>query len=350
MSDLGSIKSKMNFSLFSEYRTAIMGMAALFIVAFHACTPYEGQNNTALFLLRQLNVGVEMFLLASGTGLYFSFSKNGNQGFFKYYGKRLINVYLIYLLIAFPITLYYNIKVNGTVLSFMSDWTGVAFFFGKRYASGNRGAWYVMFVMVLYAVYPIVFKIQKALEKRRLDLATAVLFAAVTAALCYLFKENAYEAYSKYEIALTRLPAFIIGSYMGKLVYNKKPFTLFTYAAAAFGLFTYLFWLKFSIPFVDSRFVKLPLAVFICFAFVIALSLLKLKYINSFFSFFGGFSLELYLTHNLMNGFLFEKGHSETILRYALIVAVSIPLSFALSKLRLYLVQKYNTIIKKAQE
>ena len=81
--------NNLNWSLLSEYRTELMGVAAIFILLCHIVQTdslgreycYGLFNNygiisSILFVLfNQFDIGVDLFLFVSGIGLYYSYEK-----------------------------------------------------------------------------------------------------------------------------------------------------------------------------------------------------------------------------------------------------------------------------------
>ena len=74
---------KISFSIFSKHRAALSGLAILLIMVFHYFenVVQMGEEHIiygpALLWCRLIgSIGVELFLLISGIGLYFSFHKN----------------------------------------------------------------------------------------------------------------------------------------------------------------------------------------------------------------------------------------------------------------------------------
>ena len=340
-------KADINYSLLSKYRVELMGLAAIFIMAFHSHTAFSNGNYNAYFqtIIHQLNIGVEIFLIVSGIGLYFSLSKD-NFNFKQYFTKRLLNVYLIYLIISFPLILFNNIAFGGSFTDFILDWTGIAFYMGKRYVFENHGGWYVMLIMPLYAIYPLIYKAQKYLEKKKADLIAVILFTVFHIFLCYYLSVTQPDIYNNYEVAFTRIPVFIIGSYMGKLVYNKNKISAGGYITTVSGIIVFLITYKMPIKFILPRFNKLLLSISICLIFVIIMYMINSKTIENILSFFGKMSLELYLTHNLINELLFKEGLCHNIKQYILIIIISIPISYLISKLRVLIISKYQKKIQ----
>ncbi|MGN0524622.1 acyltransferase family protein [Eubacterium sp.] len=333
----------LNYILFSKYRVELMGLAALMILYFHTNTLLSNGNYNRyyVFSVCQLNIGVEIFLIVSGIGLYFSLCKP-NFSFRNYYVKRILNVYLIYLLIALPIILLHNLRFGGNIVSFLLDWSGIAFYSGKKYIFGNHGGWYVMFIMIIYLIYPFIFKVQRFLEKKKIDLLFLVLFTVSHIFICYCLRTYCTEIYSKIEVAFTRIPIFLIGSYIGKLVYNKNKFCIGTYISVASGIIVFIITTFVNVHYIDLRFNKMLLSFSLCVVFVIIMSFIKSETVSKILRFFGEMSLELYLTHNLANEFLFKEGHCQNHLQYLLIVLISIIVSYYISRLRKTIINKYN--------
>ena len=71
------------FELFSKYRTLIMGLATLSVLIFHYTDDkriyaYGFEGLTFLYNRLVSSGGVDIFLLMSGLGLYYSWKKNPN--------------------------------------------------------------------------------------------------------------------------------------------------------------------------------------------------------------------------------------------------------------------------------
>ena len=68
--------SKINISQVSDYRTQIMGLAAVMIIACHAPASGVKMPYISAKILELGNFGVDIFLFLSGLGCYYSLSKN----------------------------------------------------------------------------------------------------------------------------------------------------------------------------------------------------------------------------------------------------------------------------------
>lgn len=85
----------MNLSLISKFRTELMGFAMLLVVWHHL--PMNINLSAYDFLKSNAGFGVDIFLLLSGIGLYFSTSKGLNIK--EYAIKRAIRIFPVYALI-----------------------------------------------------------------------------------------------------------------------------------------------------------------------------------------------------------------------------------------------------------
>lgn len=106
-----------SWKLLSKYRTEIMGISALWILVFHLIT----QKLIKLDVLSELlgilthgNLGVDIFLLLSGMGLYCSYKKL-EENTLVFYKKRLKRLLIPYLFISL-IYCALNIFINHTYI------------------------------------------------------------------------------------------------------------------------------------------------------------------------------------------------------------------------------------------
>ena len=93
-SSQNEIDSRNGFLLVSKYRNAIMGIAALWVLFFHAWIPVmpastAGHFNLFGFIERYLKAigycGVDIFLLVSGLGLTFAIKKGSLLRFYYHF-------------------------------------------------------------------------------------------------------------------------------------------------------------------------------------------------------------------------------------------------------------------------
>lgn len=280
----------------------------------------------------QFNIGVEIFLFVSGIGLYFAYEKKPR--FKDYYVKRLINVYfisiVIYLIFGGIVAI---LTKNSDMFYFFSRAFGLNWFLGK-----SNFYWYVSFIMLMYAVFPLFYKLVKIIENKK----TNTLIVATIISLYFLiiiaFRNTSF--FETYEIGLTRVPIFFAGSYAGCLVKNKKSFGWLFYLLAGSGILIKLVAIKFNVL-IFNRISSFFFFFSVLLILLVVLNLLP-SVLKTVFAWFGKMSLELYLIHGIIytciSDYYCEYCNEIT---YLLTIIVAIPFSFLISKFREFVIKKY---------
>jgi peptidoglycan/LPS O-acetylase OafA/YrhL len=278
----------------NKYRNVLFGIAALLIVYFHMYNldilgniEFEPLANFLFFLKRIGNYGVDIFLFLSGIGLYFSMSKNGVKTFYRNRFLKIIPSFILIVSFLNIVILFLGMK------DILFPYFGLSFLL-----EGVKFGWYVHFIIVMYLLYPLIYKYIKKYDIYGLVIG---LFLMVIINLGYMFLF--WDSYVNIEIALTRLPVFFIGTYFGKLIYSKTKIS-FNWIIVSFivqflvGIVIYM-----NINVIALRFIVRYLYCFLGISSVINISWLCSLFKNEnnfclkFFAFFGSFSLELYLIH-----------------------------------------------------
>ena len=206
--------SRNGFLLISKYRNAIMGIAALWILAFHAWIPVtpvptEEHFNLFGFLERYLKIigycGVDIFLLLSGIGLTFAIKKGS---VIRFYYRRLRRILLPFLIVS-----VFLWQVFGWSTSeFIKHISGYNFFFEK--ADGIM--WFVFAIVTLYLFFPLYYKIfGKAKNK--------ILFTGIVIAI-WLIISLIVQNIMRIDLYgfTNRIPVFLIGILFGHITQNHK--------------------------------------------------------------------------------------------------------------------------------
>lgn len=152
----------------SKYRDVLFGIAIIMIVIYHFSDDYlvaylSGSIDPAENPVKSLlsfgyqgvfgSIGVEIFLILSGMGLYYSFSKNSDiRAFYKKRFSRLVVPYLIVALIFWAVKDLYILK--STILQYVSDIT-----FVTMVTNGTRTIWFVGFILVMYLLFPLFYRV-----------------------------------------------------------------------------------------------------------------------------------------------------------------------------------------------
>lgn len=206
-------KNKFSFlGELSNCRSAIMGIAILWIMLFHSGMPCP--SNVILktfwyvFVSFGGGFGVNLFFILSGFGLYYSMSKYSNTDKINWLAwgkKRLIRLLPSYIIVS---VIYYALigelsLYNILQLNFWID--------------GDRDFWFIPGILVCYFLFPGVYLGSKKWGFEKMTIILLVLLVLGN----FLF-EAYTEYYSKIEIFTWRLPCFVIGVYFGYLA-NEKP-------------------------------------------------------------------------------------------------------------------------------
>lgn len=288
------MKRPIELSDISRYRGELMGLAMLFVMLFHVWMP---RSNPMYGLVRCGNVGVDMFLLLSGVGLWFSWTKNPSpRHFFK---RRLMRLYPAWLVMAslFYIPNYLNTPGGGyspdvanLVANILVGWS--------FWRVDDLTFWFVPAIMALYLIAPAYMKLIIRHPAYRWMPALAMVLAVMVQ-----YYPPVHHAVGHLEIFFSRIPIFLIGINLGSWVKQKR--TLEGQAVwlvlAAFVM-SLMMCVEFEeswrgrFPLFIERMVYIPLTVSI----ILLLDLLLGKtpaFVRRKLAFVGTISLELYLIH-----------------------------------------------------
>ena len=322
------MNKKIDLYNISKSRAYIMGIATLMIVLFHSNQlDFEmfSRLNKVGYLLNFLkticNSGVEIFLIMSGVGLYFSFSKNDSLKTF--YKKRLTRILPSVLII---ISIYYFIVGDFGIKDYLTRITLLQFFI-----DGTKDFWYFSFLLVLYLIFPVIFKIINKYNVK------GCLFLILFVLLCnYLLFFFNLDTYKMYEVALTRFPSFIIGVYLGKQVYNENTISYkwlyyFILLLLLSLVLCFIVYHKGIVTIFWARYLKLPIIISLIFLF----SCMNFKPLNKFIIWIGGYSMEIYLTYEYLGEILikyFKIIDNSYVSFYLVIFIISLIFSIILKK------------------
>ena len=177
-------------SLISKYRGPLMGLAILWIVFYHA-------PSIGIMGLKQLQdigyAGVEIFLLLSSYGLYYSLNRDDNKK--RFYKKRLSRILPAYIP-ALLLRIIWDISNSGGIRELLSPhflWHHVYFLL-----------WFVPYIVVLYLLSPLYIWVFK--KNPRLVTIIAIFFAFVMSFVAW--------GKSSLFIATARTPVFLLGFYI----------------------------------------------------------------------------------------------------------------------------------------
>ena len=208
------MQTKYLFKLLSKYRTALMGIAAIWILIFHEwnrifdAIPVLGEMEH--FIKRIGFCGVDIFLLLSGMGLTFSIKKSKNIGVF--YVKRLKRVVLPFVFMG-VIKLIFS---ESTFVDFLKNITGFKFFSETMYGF----LWFIPAICCLYFVFPLYWKLfENAANKVIFTVLSLEIWLIVSLFLREILRSDLWGF-------TNRIPVFLIGVLFGYLVQNVDSNTI----------------------------------------------------------------------------------------------------------------------------
>lgn len=289
------MKNVITWNMLSRYRSQLSGIAILWIMIFHIVeiksTKLFGFFDYTYGFLVNGNIGVEIFLLLSGLGLYYSYSRNENM--MEFYCKRMKRIFLPYLIISGVFFFFNDVIITAQPIVFFKNLTTLSF-----WESGNRAFWFIALILPLYVFYPVIHRF--ILNNRRPFILTLMAIVIVYISLIFL-KFYDLKEYVKVEIALTRIPIFLMGCYIGKLSHECTALNLLQRVAILCTIIIGIYAFNDSrfplITWKALRFYYFILGISMTWMFVILLDFLQSNFINKLLGKVGDISLELYLSH-----------------------------------------------------
>lgn len=338
----------LHLSVVSQYRNEIFGLSIIGIIIFHFCEAVLlTKNPAAAYAYDFANTynqilsssGVEVFLFLSGMGLFYSMKKNGNV--LQFYSKRFKRVLIPYLIFGLVYWIVNDFVIyHYDFVRFIND-----FLLITVWTEGVRRFWFISFILILYIVFPLFFKLLDTTVKLRG--AIFALLLAVTLTACGLTEAFAPDVYGNIELAICRVPIFLVGVYYGGKIYNGEPFGILEKILIPLGLIVRAFtfavrnhWLPIQI-FWNVRYEVCLFALSLVFITAILLAKLNSVGVDKALAAVGTYSLELYMTHVAIRNIMHAIGYPTYLIpNYLICIGISILLSVLLHKLTEWLLKK----------
>lgn len=325
------MEKRSDLSLLFRYRSALMGIAALWILMTHEWQ-IVSQNGDLLFeaerFIKRIGFcGVDIFLLLSGMGMVFSLEKNN---LLRFYYNRLKRIILPFWIMA-------------SIVAFVDQWdkifylkvvTGVAFFRINIYSF----LWFVPAIITFYLVVPLYYVLfKRAKNKYLFTLGVLEVWLLISMLLGTTMRQDLYGF-------TNRIPIFIMGVLFGWLCKEGKV----CFTKGAWGVLGATLILGLYLAYqTNMKGMEILVPVSNCcvpnFLISISLPLLLAKgldllskvhgvnwlsgFINRFFAFFGMMSLEFYcvqewIAKKILPDFVGQYGNAISNLLLLLVVIV----------------------------
>ena len=321
-------------------RTFLMGVAITLIMLCHNTIYLQWPHIAAGWgVISQIGqCGVDIFLLLSGFGLYFSYSKSPR--YWPFLKRRFLRIIPKYLMIVIPYGIFLCVMGVRAIGEVVWSYSLVSFF-----ATGTLAEWFIAAICVLYLLFPLVYV---AVQKKYLWI--WICAAIWTLAIFLNIFAVPYNIKVVSEIFIVRIPIFIIGAKLGQKalrggVEDNEKFISFLKKHS--GILTFLFialfimvrLLKQENYWVWLRLIFAPLSIVLCLFLGKVSDALNEKIVR-FFSMLGTITLELYLMHEKILGVcgkICEKinvlGRTmQSIIANVLAVVIAIVVSYVFSK------------------
>lgn len=177
----------------STYRSELMGYSILWIMMLHFTFT---QVKPLGFVAQYGFAGVEIFMMVSGFGLFFSLDKNASLK--RFYKKRLLRI--------FPT--YYLLGIFGSLLLFHDNLWQYLFRYSTIgfWTGGLYGDWFIPSIIALYLFAPL---FKKMFDKHLFWLLGGICLLCLLSALWLVDKEQWLDR--SHFFLLYRIPAFIFG-------------------------------------------------------------------------------------------------------------------------------------------
>lgn len=264
----------------SIYRSELMGWAILWIMMLHFTFT---QIKPLGFVAQYGFAGVDIFMLVSGFGLYFSLNKDSNLTHF--YKKRLLRIFPTYYLLGIfaSILLYHD-----DIITYLFRYTTIGFWIGGVY-----GEWYIPSIVFLYLLAPFL----KILYDKKL-------FTIIISVCCiclltsYILVDNEYITKREpHFFLLYRIPAFILGMSCAHWIKNGFP-EKYYYCLLVIGIPFFIIMFPRYHEIYNFKYLSLVFLLpffTLCLIFISKLT----KPINPLISIIGKASLEIYIIQGM---------------------------------------------------
>jgi len=303
-----------NLSMISRYRSELMGVATIGILMCHA----HGYDVNLPFHLDSVfalgQVGVMIFFLLSGLGLYYSTRKLecGLYGLCYWYKKRYVRILIPYIVIYGPVHIVQMIDNDNF------SWGGYLYELSTiSYWINGGGCWFVCVLLPLYFLTPFW---NSLLERIKYPIIP-------TLSIMTLMNISDF-----YDGAFCQAAFFFFGFWMARYVktdvtINTKWILIigFAFLVLLGSYYLFAFWGLLAI-------LLIPAVWLLCIIF----DIFKNTFINTIFRFLGKISLESYLFNVTLITWI-DHFHlipeSLYAYRYAFVVVFGILLSWGINRL-----------------
>lgn len=307
-----------------KYRRQLMGISAIFILICHTIA-YVDMPSIFKYIFAFGNIGVDLFFLLSGIGIFYSLSSNKTNTY-KWYLHRFKKLMIPYFII---ITMFLIIKLSLGLFPNENFWFILRFISTIQFWISHQGVWFIAALIPMYLLAPIFYKL---ISKNGISAFVLIGLLYVVDAIPLECFNDEYIAkiVANIQFASIRVTCFILGMWIAFRKDRTIPLWILCVMVIA-GLLSMLITKHMVYGYF---FLCLPLIYAMCL-FVKDGGIL----VNKICNFFGGITLESYLFNGnlpilIITFFSYTglKDHNN-ILAYLLAVLLGTLLSYVFSLL-----------------
>lgn len=311
-------------------RTQLMGVAALMILVCHASASHVLMPHWLSKLMDLGNYGVDIFLLLSGLGLYYSLDKNpitSIWGGVIYLKRRCYRILIPYWIVYVPYCIVF------LLLGIYSFGKSLLCLSAMEYWLFHRGAWFVSLILILYLLAPALYRL---ISEKNSWAWTIVLISVITV-LCKINVgiPDRYNVLFNIQFAFSRVPSFVLGMVAGRACKENKTITVIWLVALAIAGLALAKVLRLGYL---TAWMIIPLVVYVI---NVILEWAQESWIKESMTFLGKISLESYLTNialgsmlsTLVPAYISSPLFYGKYLQYAIVIVVGLLLAWVISRI-----------------
>ena len=199
------LKSNNKQQVISKYRSFLMGFSILWIILYHA--PFNFDNSTLTTFINRGYLGVDIFLLVSGYGLYFSIEKDNDIRHF--YRKRFFRIIPEYWLVIFVCLLLSSEPLS--IKKLLIEWSTLGYWVNGL----PFYAWYISLICLLYLTFPVIIHYFK--KKPIKTFFTIISLSIIFSTLTFAFYDK-----TRITFFFSHLPVFYTGTLIAWSSKNRR--------------------------------------------------------------------------------------------------------------------------------
>ena len=183
-----------------KYRSIWMGVAILWVMFGHMT--YESKFAIVNLIHDAGYGGVDVFLLASGAGIYYSLKKNADYG--EYMGRRFRRILPTYYIFLIVWVIIKKLTCGLNNMAIVGNIFCIQFFTGKEGCFN----WYMSIIFLCYLIAPLLYKS----FKKNVTLSASSFFTFIALLIISICFFNTGDLI----MGISRIPVFFLGMMIGK--------------------------------------------------------------------------------------------------------------------------------------